>query len=189
MPGFAFASVGPLGLSSPPSRPGLPSPGPRYYAPLRLPLALPGSLRLSLASRYLVCLPAFVSPALHGTRRRVGSNPAAPRALGPPVPLLFRLLNKETNGSPKFPSYPFEYMPRSQTPVVSWTLAWAKSRTAAFRPRESVGFPSRLPLEVILTDHNDTDFGALSRSLHSRYTRLRTPHYWNSTRVHFWPAG
>ncbi len=105
-----------------------------------------------------------------------------------PVPLLFRLLNKETNGSPKSPSYPFEYMPRSQTPVVSWTLARAKSRTAAFRSRESVGFPSRLALEVILTDHNDTDFGAQSRSLHSRYTRLRTPHYWNSTRVHFWPA-
>ena len=29
------------------------------------------------------------------------------------------LLSKETAGSPKFPSYPFEDMPRSQTPVVS----------------------------------------------------------------------
>ncbi len=66
MPGFAFASVGPLDLSSPPSRPGLPSPSLRYYAPLRLPLAHPESLRLSLASRYLVCLPTFVSPACTG---------------------------------------------------------------------------------------------------------------------------
>ena len=32
---------------------------------------------------------------------------------------------KETVGSPKFPSYPFEYMPCSQTPVVSRTLALA----------------------------------------------------------------
>ena len=33
---------------------------------------------------------------------------------------------KETVGSPKFPSYPFEYMPRSQTPVVSPTLALSR---------------------------------------------------------------
>ena len=77
-----------------------------------------------------------------------------------PVSLLCRPPDKETNGSPKFPSYPFEYMPRSQTPVVSWTNAWAKSRTTAFRSRESVDFPSRLALEVILTDHDHTDFEA-----------------------------
>jgi len=29
------------------------------------------------------------------------------------------LLHKETFGSPKFPSYPFEHMPWSQTPVVT----------------------------------------------------------------------
>ena len=33
--------------------------------------------------------------------------------------LLPFFLPKETSGSPKFPSYPFEYMPWSKTPVVS----------------------------------------------------------------------
>src|SRR5262245_44512703 len=33
------------------------------------------------------------------------------------------MLYKDTIGSPKFPSHPSECMPRSQTPVVSWTLA------------------------------------------------------------------
>jgi hypothetical protein len=33
--------------------------------------------------------------------------------------LLYLILRKETIGSPKFPSHPYGYMPRSQTPVVS----------------------------------------------------------------------
>ena len=34
---------------------------------------------------------------------------------------------KETGGSPEFPDYPSEHMPRSQTPVVSSPLAWART--------------------------------------------------------------
>ena len=34
---------------------------------------------------------------------------------------------KETGGSPEFPGYPFENMPRSQTPVVSRPLALART--------------------------------------------------------------
>ena len=34
---------------------------------------------------------------------------------------------KETGGSPEFPGYPCEHMPRSQTPVVSRTLALARA--------------------------------------------------------------
>ena len=49
---------------------------------------------------------------------------------------------KEIVGSPKFPSYPFEHMPRSQTPVVSRALALTHTellpsvtqRTSAFPP-------------------------------------------------------
>jgi len=52
MPGFTFPSVGPLGLSSPPSRPSSYF-GHRYYDPLRLPLLHLGSLRSSLVYRYL----------------------------------------------------------------------------------------------------------------------------------------
>ncbi len=117
MPGFAFPAAGPLGLSSPPYRTGIYCPVPRYYAPLRLPTALLGSLRLSLASRYLNCSQCLcpVSGSLQGE-----SYPYNARALGQPVPLVFRLiLGKETVGSPKFPSCPYECMPRSQTPVVS----------------------------------------------------------------------
>ena len=33
--------------------------------------------------------------------------------------LLYLILRKETIDSPKFPSHPYGYMPRSQTPVVS----------------------------------------------------------------------
>jgi hypothetical protein len=50
--------------------------------------------------------------------------PGDARAFGPSVPL-FRHLNKETGGSPQFPSAPSDDMPRSQTPVVSWKLALA----------------------------------------------------------------
>ena len=79
MPGFAFPPVGPLGLSSPPSRSGL-MPDHRYYAPLRLPFARLGSLRFSLSfPDTLTCSLSFLS------RFRlvisVGSHPMTPRLL------------------------------------------------------------------------------------------------------------
>ena len=55
---------------------------------------------------------------------------------------LFRGSDKETNGSPKFPGYPFKFMPRSSTPVVSCRRSRPYAlRTAAFRFNDSVGFP------------------------------------------------
>ena len=44
-----------------------------------------------------------------------------------PVILSPAVAPKETGGSPEFPDYPFEHMPRSQTPVVSCTLALART--------------------------------------------------------------
>ena len=44
-------------------------------------------------------------------------------------------------GSLKFPGYPFGYMPRSQTPVVSLSTRLGVSRTLAFRRSQTVGFP------------------------------------------------
>jgi hypothetical protein len=72
-------------------------------------------------------------------RQRSGTLALTPGLLGLPV-RLFRLVDKETDGSPKFPGYPFELMPCSQTPVVSSALALAcsgllpsvKIRTSAF---------------------------------------------------------
>jgi hypothetical protein len=74
-------------------------------------------------------------------RQRSGTLALTPGLLGHPV-RLFRGADKETDGSPKFPGYPFELMPCSLTPVVSSTLALAhlgllpsvKLRTSAFPP-------------------------------------------------------
>jgi len=44
-----------------------------------------------------------------------------------PVTLAPAFTPKETGGSPEFPDYPSEHMPRSQTPVVSHPLAMART--------------------------------------------------------------
>ena len=44
-----------------------------------------------------------------------------------PVTLTPAFTPKETGGSPEFPNYPSEHMPRSQTPVVSHPLAMART--------------------------------------------------------------
>ena len=44
-----------------------------------------------------------------------------------PVTLIPAVAPKETGGSPEFPGYPCEHMPRSQTPVVSRPLALAQT--------------------------------------------------------------
>src|ERR1022692_3428843 len=44
-----------------------------------------------------------------------------------PVTLWPAVAPKETGGSPEFPGYPSEHMPRSQTPVVSRPLALARA--------------------------------------------------------------
>jgi hypothetical protein len=59
-----------------------------------------------------------------------------------PVTLFPAVASKETGGSPEFPDYPCEHMPRSQTPVVSRPLAVARtglqpsgsSTPSAFQP-------------------------------------------------------
>src|SRR5712691_4604998 len=123
--------------------------------------ALLGSLRLSLASRYLACFRRLWCPL------RARGQEEAP---GHARPLVTRSpysgsVVKETDGSPKFPSSPSEDMPRSQTPVVSSILA----KTHLGLLPSSACKPS--------ADHNYTHFGAPSRGLPSRYTRLRTAPY------------
>ena len=44
-----------------------------------------------------------------------------------PVTRIPAMTPKETGGSPEFPDYPSERMPRSQTPVVSPPLAWTRT--------------------------------------------------------------
>jgi len=83
-------------------------------------------------------------------RQRSGTLALTPGLLGLPV-RLFRVAHKETSGPPKFPGYPFKYMPRSSTPVVSYTLALAHP---GLRPSTSMmasAFPPK-NLAVILCE-------------------------------------
>ena len=130
---------------------------PRYCAPLRLPPVPLGSLRFrslpNTLSASSVCVPygSFV----------VGSSPPTPGLLVNRYPSSSGSSDKETAGSPKFPSFPSDDMLRSpQTPVVSCLSRPYASRTAAFHSRQSVGvlpgFNGDYPV-----DHHYTHFGAL----------------------------
>jgi len=77
-----------------------------------------------------------------------------------PVILLPAVAPKETGGSPEFPDYPFEHMPRSQTPVGSHPLALSRAgllpssrcRRSALGP-----FAQTYPLSTIIhfSEFND----------------------------------
>jgi hypothetical protein len=146
----AFPPVGRLGLTSPPS------PVLCDATTATVPLSgrfacrsLPDTLRAPLVRGVPEGLVAW------------SKRPDSARAFGHPVPQSGHVV-KETGGSPKFPSSPCADMPRSQTPVVSYTLAIARLGllpSSACKPSAS---------------HDDTHFGAPSRGLSPRYTRLRT---------------
>ena len=58
---------------------------------------------------------------------------AIARVLVEPVTRAPALAPKETGGSPEFPDYPSEHMPRSPIPVVSHPAGLGAGRTAAFQ--------------------------------------------------------
>jgi hypothetical protein len=164
LPDVAFPPVGRSGLTSPPSAvlcdattATCPSRGPSLVARSPIPCVL-----LSVCG-----LPEGLVVW--------SKRPEHARAFGHPVPQS-GLCVKETDGSPKFPSFPSEDMPRSQTPVVSCALAIAHPGllpSGACKPSAFLsGNPERYPLV-----HDYTHFGAQSRGLPSRYPRLRTALY------------
>ena len=143
MPGFTFPTVGPLCLSSPPTQYGC-SASRTIGTMIRCDYQSPFSELFfpffsdTLQAPSSVCVPSL-SARWTGWKHLLSSARA----------LVFRQYpsssddhGKEAIGSPKFPSYPRKYMPRSKTPVVSCTLAFIVSRTAAFHCLQSVGFPS-----------------------------------------------
>ena len=105
-----------------------------------------GTLRLSLAPD---TLPVSVRSWCPSRARDLVETPKPRQGLWSPGPPL-REWCTETGGSPKFPSYPSEDMPRSQTPVVSCALASVAPRIVAFRRLQTVGFPLRTALRDIL---------------------------------------
>ena len=150
LPDGAFPPVGRLGHTSPPS-------------PV---LCAATTAAVSLSGRFACrSLPDTLrAPLVRGFPEGLvawSKRPDSARAFGHPVPHSGHIV-KETRGSPKFPSSPCEDMPRSQTPVVSCALA--------------IAHPGLLPSSACKPSayHDYTHFGAQSRGLPSRYTRLRT---------------
>ncbi len=105
---------------------------------------------LSLGHQYLVSTFRYLCPFFKLVSGRSASlNARAVCSTGSPLSSGFA--HQETFGSPKFPGYPFEYMPRSSTPVVSLILAFSypgllpsvKMRTSAFPAlkKTSGGYP------------------------------------------------
>jgi hypothetical protein len=87
-------------------------------------------------------------------------------------------------GSPTFPRHSGESLPRSQTPVVSWTLALAHPGRLPSGHCTPSAFPS-LQREVYPVDHDSTYFGAPSRGLLPRSFQLRTPITGGARGVHY----
>ena len=153
LPDVAFPPGGRLGLTSPRSpvicdatTATSPSRGSSLVARSPIPCLLP-----------TVCVPRGSSCG--------GSSPTTPGLLVSRYPCSSGALDKETketNNSLQFLSYPLKCMPRSQTPVVSCALA--------------IAHPGLLPSShwKPSADHDYTHFGAPSRGLSPRYTRLRT---------------
>jgi hypothetical protein len=135
------------------------------------PPARLGLLHLSLVPRYLACFRRAWCPF---RARGQEEAPGHARAFGRPVPLSGSVV-KETGGSPTFPSSPSGPMPRSQTPVVSCALAIARPGLLPSGACKPSAFP--LKPEGYPAVHDYTHFGAHSRGLRPRYTRLRTAPY------------
>ena len=170
MPGFAFAPVGRLGLTSPPSRP-LARSSLLCSAKTTASPSQVASLCRSLPNTSLVPI-QFVSLSAH---EQAGDSPLAPGPLVYRFAVLLRLLSHE------------------EMAVLSSSQATLVRTCPALRLRWCpLGLPyrlqdARLPARqnrrlspatcrVILSDHNDALFGALQRGLHARYTPLRDMH-------------
>jgi len=86
------------------------------------------------------CLfPLFVSSLQ--ARQRSGTLALTPGLFGLSRYAFFRVVDKETFGSPKFPGYPLELMPCSSTPVVTSVLALAHSGLLPSASMTALAFP------------------------------------------------
>jgi len=163
IPGFTFPAVGRLGITSPPSRSTL---NHRYYDPLRLPNVHLGLVHSSLSAPDTLPTPLF---SLAGRDRATLSSAGAFTCSL--VGALRRFIDKGTFGSPKFPSYPFEHMPWSKTPVVTPALAISCRGLLPSATCIASAFPVN---RIIPKDHNYTFFGVQYRAYTLDPVRLRT---------------
>ena len=139
-----------------------------------------GSLRLRLASRYLVFSRLVRVPFRVPRLGAMMTSTAPGPVLCPGVP--HRFSPQGDDGPLKFPGYPCMHMPRSAIPVVSSSLALSLQGLQPSGASKPSAFPSLRP--VILMDHNNQLFGTRSRGLHTRYTWLHTHPCGLRTQVH-----
>lgn len=169
MPDLAFPPVGRLGLASPPST--VLCLATTTICPSRCPL-------LSLGHRYLVSTARCLCPLFKLVWGR-SPSPDTRAVCSTGSPSSSGFARQETNGPPKFPDYPFEYMPCSQTPVVSSILALshlgllpsAGMTASAFPPKKTGGYSLQ---NIVSPVHEYTNFEAQSHGLHSCSPWLRT---------------
>ena len=133
-------------------------------------------LSLSLVPRY-PAFSSFVRVPSFSARQAGWSSPTL--CLGSclsSVPLLLTY-GKETIGSPKFPRCPRKHMPRSQTPVVSYTLALSCLGLLPSGRCTPSAFPLRFFREVILCPQLYTFRGSITRPVplfpSASYSRYR----------------
>jgi len=175
MPGFAFPPVGPWDIGSPPSRPGAAGSRPSglWSAKTAKSLSRRRSvlpvLPRDLGALVWLCVPCSCKVRLRGASLLPAPGVFASLA-GPPLP-------DALQGHPwlaHVPESPLCMQAPLSDPGGILDTRLGASRTAAFRPRHAVGFPS-LWLEAYPVDHHSTYFGAPSRGLPPRSIQLRTP--------------
>jgi len=149
----------------------------RYYVPLRLPpdrlrvvrfsLSFPDTL---LCPSFVVCVSAFADSSLRrGFLSDAGISPS-----GRTSSSYLSSLRRETDGSLRFPDYPFKRMPRSKTPVVSLMLAISHPGLLPSGHCKPSAFPSGCP-EVYPIRPQLYPFRGSIQSLRSCLPRLQTP--------------
>jgi len=157
----AFPPVGRLGLTSPPSS--------VLCAATTAALPVSGCFACRSPPRYLACFRVFVvSPwgSWPGRKPQVTPGLLVTRS---PIPGM-KQGDRWLSQVPEFPLW--THAPLSDPGGVLRTRHSAP-RTAAFRRLQTVGFPFDTT-EGYPTVHDYTHFGAQSRGLRPRYTRLRT---------------
>ena len=175
LPGCAFPPVGPWDSGSPPSRPGTAGSRPAgLWSAQTAKSPSRGRAGLPCLPRYRVALVLLWVPCSCQARLRGESLLPAPGVFpalaGTPPPASLQ----GHHGLSHVPASALCVQAPLSAPGGLLHTRLGASRTAAFRPRHAVGFPS-LSLEASPVDHHSTYCGAPSRGRHPRSIPLRTP--------------